>query len=102
MKTLKSTLKTQPLGLRLLTEKAGTTRRVRGREWMETRKRILERDSYACCACGQVGMMNEIDHIVPLEQGGSHADANLQTLCRRCHAAKTADEQRARHNPGGW
>lgn len=38
----------------------------------------------------------ELDHIVPLIDGGAHNDENLQTLCTPCHAAKTADEARER------
>ncbi len=38
----------------------------------------------------------ELDHIVPLIDGGSHDDENLQTLCTPCHAAKTAGEARVR------
>ncbi|MCH7868894.1 MAG: HNH endonuclease [Myxococcales bacterium] len=38
----------------------------------------------------------ELDHIVPLIDGGSHDDENLQTLCIPCHTAKTAEEARAR------
>ena len=33
-----------------------------------------------------------MDHIVPIEQGGTHAVANLQPLCRSCHSAKTMRE----------
>jgi 5-methylcytosine-specific restriction endonuclease McrA len=38
----------------------------------------------------------ELDHIVPLIDGGSHALSNLQTLCVPCHRTKTADEARER------
>jgi 5-methylcytosine-specific restriction endonuclease McrA len=40
----------------------------------------------------------ELDHVVPLADGGTHELANLQTLCRPCHRAKTAREagERAR------
>ena len=98
MKTLKPSLKLQtPTRLRVLEQKAGTTQRERGSSWMKKRRAALERDLYGCRACGHIGMDNEIDHIVPLEQGGSNSMHNLQTLCRDCHAAKTASEQRTRH-----
>ena len=38
----------------------------------------------------------ELDHIVPLIDGGTHDDDNLQTLCTPCHTAKTAEEARTR------
>jgi 5-methylcytosine-specific restriction endonuclease McrA len=38
----------------------------------------------------------ELDHIVPLIDGGTHDDENLQTLCTPCHTRKTAAEARAR------
>ncbi len=38
----------------------------------------------------------ELDHVVPLIEGGSHDADNLQTLCVPCHRSKTADEARAR------
>jgi hypothetical protein len=38
----------------------------------------------------------ELDHIVPLIDGGSHELDNLQTLCTPCHVKKTAEEARLR------
>ncbi len=38
----------------------------------------------------------ELDHIVPLIDGGGHEDDNLQTLCTPCHTRKTAEEARRR------
>jgi 5-methylcytosine-specific restriction endonuclease McrA len=38
----------------------------------------------------------ELDHIIPLIDGGSHDDENLQSLCTPCHTRKTAEEARAR------
>jgi len=38
----------------------------------------------------------EVDHIVPLSQGGPDEWDNLQGLCHDCHAAKTAREMRER------
>jgi 5-methylcytosine-specific restriction endonuclease McrA len=38
----------------------------------------------------------ELDHIVPLIDGGGHELDNLQTLCVPCHERKTAAEARSR------
>ena len=50
-----------------------------------------------CANCGTVGPL-EADHIVPLHRGGKDEWSNLQSLCKDCHAAKTAREagERAR------
>jgi 5-methylcytosine-specific restriction protein A len=67
-------------------------------DWRAKRERILVRDAFVCRACGRVvsGHEANVDHIVPLEDGGSDRDDNLQTLCRSCHGKKTRGEQRAR------
>jgi 5-methylcytosine-specific restriction protein A len=83
----------------VLEAKAGTTQRIRGREWMGIRREVLLRDSYKCQSCGIVRMDNECDHIIPLEQGGSNDISNMQTLCggpKGCHTAKTKRESQAR------
>ena len=82
-----------------LEAKAGTTQRVRGGSWMNTRRRIMERDEYKCAACGRVRGDHEVDHREPLEQGGTNDDTNLQLLCSgpdRCHAIKTKAEAQGR------
>lgn len=82
-----------------LQTKAGTTPRIRGDAWMATRRRIQQRDKFTCACCGLVRMDHEVDHRVPLEQGGTNDDDNLQLLCGgsdRCHAAKTAAEAKER------
>ena len=38
----------------------------------------------------------ELDHIIPLIDGGSHDLTNLQTLCAPCHHKKSAQENRVR------
>jgi 5-methylcytosine-specific restriction protein A len=38
----------------------------------------------------------ELDHIVPLIDGGGHDLSNLQTLCVPCHRVKSAQETRER------
>ena len=51
-----------------------------------------------CCA-GCAEMLEptmEVDHIVPLEQGGKDCLENLQLLCVSCHARKSRDERLAK------
>lgn len=64
--------------------------------WKERRKAILIRDAYTCRVCGRVvsGADAQVDHVLPLEDGGTDAMENLQTLCRADHARKTLGEQR--------
>jgi hypothetical protein len=61
------------------------------------RLKVLDRDRYTCQLCGhQVGdvyddgekVRLEVDHIVPLKQGGKTLEENLWTLCSRCNAGK--------------
>lgn len=82
-----------------LQAKAGTTPRIRGDAWMATRRRVMLRDKFTCAMCGAVRYDHEVDHLIPLEQGGSNEDENLQLLCSgpgRCHSIKTAEEAKAR------
>ena len=85
------------------------------------RDRILYRDAYACQCRGEYGCEHhhaetrcpagiisrllsafatfvplEVDHIKAEADGGSDDDANLQTLCKRCHEAKTSQENSRR------
>ncbi|MPW17889.1 HNH endonuclease [Paraburkholderia sp. CNPSo 3157] len=66
---------------------------------MRTRERVALAHGYRCARCGRVWVSSrdQIDHIVPLEQGGSNDESNLQPLCTDpCHKLKTAEEQKAR------
>ncbi|OQB53201.1 MAG: HNH endonuclease [Firmicutes bacterium ADurb.Bin146] len=72
-----------------------------GRAW----KRI--RDSYAkahplcerCLEEGRITPMDEVHHIVPISQGGTHARSNLRSLCKSCHQ-RTHIELGDRHMDG--
>lgn len=82
-----------------LQAKAGSTPRIRGDAWMATRRQVMQRDKFTCAACGAIRADHEVDHRVPLEQGGSNDLDNLQLLCGgpdRCHAAKTKAEAKGR------
>lgn len=66
-------------------------RKRKGRRWDSLALRIRERDDYECRVCGEWG--NEVDHIVPVRQGGAMWDEdNLQVLCSPCHIQKTRKE----------
>lgn len=69
--------------------------------WRRLRKQIL-REEPLCRAC-KVELAVEVDHIVPVGEGGHEfARSNLQPLCYDCHARKTQSEaQRARGGGGG-
>ena len=46
-----------------------------------------------CAAQGRVTAADLVDHILPIADGGAVLDEdNLQSLCRRCHDAKTAED----------
>lgn len=52
-------------------------------------ERLYAQQIGACNACRvQLCGKYEIDHILPLALGGSHADENLQLLCRTCNRRK--------------
>lgn len=64
--------------------------RAYGRDWRRNRKRVLA--GQPTCPCGAPA--REVDHIVPLRLGGTHARSNLIALCKPCHSRKTAGETR--------
>lgn len=49
-----------------------------------------------CNHCG-INMSTEVDHIIPVFEGGDDTVFNAQGLCRECHMIKTqAESARAR------
>lgn len=76
-------------------------RRYNDAAWKKARRLILERDGHACQVKGVncTGLATQVDHIVPLQQGGAYLDpANLRASCRRCNVARG---NRSR-NRDGW
>jgi hypothetical protein len=61
-----------------------------GRQALSVRKRFLvfKGDRYKCRICGRSGIELEVDHKIPVAQGGSDALDNLQTLCFDCNRGK--------------
>ena len=70
------------------------------REWRDRVRPMQLLDFPICQICEKNDKIVEavqVDHIIPLEQGGAAFDRdNLQSLCFRCHVIKSAEENRQR------
>jgi 5-methylcytosine-specific restriction protein A len=54
-----------------------------------------------------VTLADEVDHIVPMANGGTDDDQNLEAICTGCHKVKTQKEsgsyrERQAIGPDGW
>ena len=64
----------------------------RDHNWRHVRSDVLRRDKYICCICEKRFPKSElqVDHTIPVQMGGRLFEkANLRTMCRECHKAKT-------------
>jgi 5-methylcytosine-specific restriction endonuclease McrA len=55
------------------------------------KKQALKRDNYKCVVCGRGkkdGVELCVDHIIPLDKGGTNTLDNAQTLCMQCNLIK--------------
>lgn len=71
----------------------------RGPSWDSIRRKVLERDQYACRQCSASGRL-DVHHKVPLRKFGgdlqrANAFDNLISLCRPCHNRADAELRRA-------
>lgn len=75
-----------------------SAKRGYGRTWRKLRLLQLNREPLCelCRAEGRSVPGHDVDHIVPLNDGGEHELSNLQTLCKSCHSRKTAKDVRRR------
>ena len=53
----------------------------------EERQQVLDDAGHRCAACGSTERL-ELDHIVPLNQDGSHRPYNRQVLCHQHNLSK--------------
>jgi 5-methylcytosine-specific restriction endonuclease McrA len=74
-------------------EKRSKEKRLRGRAAVAQRERHLEKEPFCrdCSADGIERVADEIDHILPLADGGTNSPDNLRSLCRDCHRIRTRD-----------
>lgn len=74
-------------------------KRGSGSKWQKIRRRQLEREPL-CRQCKlerRTTAAEEVDHVIPLHRGGTHAEDNLQSLCVAHHLIKTQAEERERY-----
>lgn len=67
--------------------------RLRGRAGKAQRERRMERTSWLCEMCLQLGKpyrAHVVDHIKPLAKGGLDIDENTRNLCNEHHREVTA------------
>lgn len=71
-------------------------RKARGSRRYKRMRRAYLAENPRCAECERQGerrAAEELDHVVPVSEGGGMFDwDNLQGLCGPCHAAKTAGE----------
>lgn len=72
-----------------------------GRPWRRLREQILLRDKYLCRCdeCEAKPLLerapaSEVDHIVPVAEGGTDAPENLRAINSEHHKLKTQEEAR--------
>ena len=56
-----------------------------------TRFEVFKRDSFRCQYCGRSSpdVILEVDHVVPVAEGGDNSLLNLITACRDCNRGKS-------------
>lgn len=61
------------------------------------RFKVFERDGYKCRYCGQQPpeVVLEVDHFIPVKEGGQNDFNNLLTSCKECNQGKKARISRA-------
>ena len=76
------------------------TRKRYGRAWKRIRDRYISRHPLCeeCEKHGRATPAEEVHHILPLAQGGTHAEANLMALCKECHSGITLAENNRRRD----
>ena len=58
-----------------------------GRAWKRIRDRYVQEHPF-CERCFEEGRMTPVEdvhHIIPVKEGGTHAKENLMSLCKSCH-----------------
>ena len=70
---------------------------MRPRSWRRIRAAVLAEAGYRCTRCGEPAQ--DIDHALPVTEGGSRDPANLRAICTNCGDAHTCTKPT--HNTKG-
>lgn len=70
------------------------TRKFYGRSWRKIRKAFITAHPLCeeCKKHGRFTPVEEVHHIKPMSEGGTHDWDNLMSLCKSCHSRITAKE----------
>lgn len=73
---------------------SGGHSRTSDRAHRARRRRVFARDGHECQIRGPhcTGNADELDHVIPLAEGGPDTDENTQAACSPCHKAKSRRE----------
>lgn len=76
--------------------KTDNSKFYQSRQWRKVRALFVSLNPL-CVKCEERGLVvpvAEVDHIKPIRLGGAEFDfENLQSLCKSCHARKSASEK---------
>jgi 5-methylcytosine-specific restriction endonuclease McrA len=74
----------------LFDKRRETRKKERGILTFKLRYEIFKRDNFRCVLCGATGkeVKLEVDHIIPISEGGKTIKSNLRTLCFKCNRGK--------------
>jgi 5-methylcytosine-specific restriction endonuclease McrA len=86
-------LKTRVGELEALVRNTHTPPNTKRRVSEMMKKRVACMQDWMCASChGKLPACYEVDHTIPLWQGGSNAMNNLAAMCRNCHGMKTQND----------
>ena len=63
-----------------------------GGAWDTVRRRVLKRDQGVCYLCDQLGA-EEVDHLIPVAEGGTSRMDNLASAHSACHRRRHRDRR---------
>ena len=76
------------------------TKKRYGEQWRRIRKQYAQTHPFCeqCLKNGVIVPVEEVHHIKPLSEGGTHDTSNLISLCKHCHSKLHAQRGDRWHN----
>lgn len=68
-------------------QRAPDHNKIYGRRWHTIRDLYIRKNPLCeeCFKAGRFVPADEVHHILPVTEGGTHAEENLMSLCQSCH-----------------